>query len=654
MRTRLLRTSVVGALALGLMAGGAAPAFADDRDDDAPVIESVSVTLPDDGRTWIKPGETATLEVVYTDKTPSEHAAVRYISDPMTHAPNGHNTYFMPMSQDLSADVPAPVDLQDGTRRMTLRYLLQPDAFTPYGAFWADGEQYWRIEVRDAWDNVSKADLPEVRVDDPEHPIATEASLSVSQGEPGRLFAVPQDAGQISVGDTLNVGGGAVGAASERVVWQRSGSDDAPELVSDPTVVTGNGVGQLNIGEYGFAYQATWPDGVVRSRSWDGAVGSTWRSGPLAVDPVYVNYGHVVLDRPAKVGGASTARFELSRADLPFSLGTPTFTWWVEGRKISGPSASFVPGDADYRVDATFSGVPPYAYAIDHNETRFSDSGSVGSGTMPDTAVTLGTAKVGSPLVATVGASKGASSVQAWWVVDGKDVTSSEVPVAGGKISWTPDARYLGKTVQVAVVRTYGTSSPTRTPRQLAPAKVTVGLGSQTRVSAPVLRGTVRVGSKVTLQQDAVLVPGAKRSIVWLKNGRVIPGATGWSYTPVAGDKGAKLSAKITVTAPGYAAHVSQAAAKSVAVGVLKRGQVGYFSKYQTVGETWRADVHGWDRGVTVKYQWLRDGKAIKKATASKYKLTRADRKHKVSLRITVSKAGYTSVTKTSNWNRVY
>ena len=51
---------------------------------------------------------------------------------------------------------------------------------------------------------------------------------------------------------------------------------------------------------------------------------------------------------------------------------------------------------------------------------------------------------------------------------------------------------------------------------------------------------------------------------------------------------------------------------------------------------------------VTLKYQWYRDGKAIKGATKSKYKLVSADKRKKIKVIVTGSKAGYASVSKAS------
>jgi hypothetical protein len=64
------------------------------------------------------------------------------------------------------------------------------------------------------------------------------------------------------------------------------------------------------------------------------------------------------------------------------------------------------------------------------------------------------------------------------------------------------------------------------------------------------------------------------------------------------------------------------------------------------VGNTLKAT--GAPSGWTAKYQWLRDGKAIAKATKVSYKVTAADPGHKLSVKVTVSKSGSTTTAKTS------
>jgi Zn-dependent metalloprotease len=67
------------------------------------------------------------------------------------------------------------------------------------------------------------------------------------------------------------------------------------------------------------------------------------------------------------------------------------------------------------------------------------------------------------------------------------------------------------------------------------------------------------------------------------------------------------------------------------------------------VGKKLKAKVAGWSpTDVTYTYQWLRNGKAIKKATGKKYKLTKKAKGKKLQVRVTATKAGYTPATVTS------
>ena len=67
------------------------------------------------------------------------------------------------------------------------------------------------------------------------------------------------------------------------------------------------------------------------------------------------------------------------------------------------------------------------------------------------------------------------------------------------------------------------------------------------------------------------------------------------------------------------------------------------------VGKKLKAKVAGWSpEGLTYSYEWLRNGKVIKKATAKKYTLTAKDKGKKIRVRVTGSKPGYTSGVATS------
>ena len=60
----------------------------------------------------------------------------------------------------------------------------------------------------------------------------------------------------------------------------------------------------------------------------------------------------------------------------------------------------------------------------------------------------------------------------------------------------------------------------------------------------------------------------------------------------------------------------------------------------------------GSPRGTTTLWR-VRNGKAIKKATKSSYKLVTADKGKKITVKVKGSKSGYTSVSKTSKPTKV-
>lgn len=84
---------------------------------------------------------------------------------------------------------------------------------------------------------------------------------------------------------------------------------------------------------------------------------------------------------------------------------------------------------------------------------------------------------------------------------------------------------------------------------------------------------------------------------------------------------------------------------------VSKKAAVAGVAK---VGKKLTARPATWARPVSdLRYQWLRDGKAIKRATKKTYKLTKKDRGHRIGVRVTGTCAGYAAPTSTSRPVRV-
>lgn len=66
------------------------------------------------------------------------------------------------------------------------------------------------------------------------------------------------------------------------------------------------------------------------------------------------------------------------------------------------------------------------------------------------------------------------------------------------------------------------------------------------------------------------------------------------------------------------------------------------------VGKVLKAKVKGWNPSASFSYQWNRNGIAIPGATGAKYKLAGADKGARISVTVTGTRSGYTTLTKTS------
>ncbi|MBO1902835.1 hypothetical protein J4H92_12855 [Leucobacter weissii] len=169
----------------------------------------------------------------------------------------------------------------------------------------------------------------------------------------------------------------------------------------------------------------------------------------------------------------------------------------------------------------------------------------------------------------------------------------------------------------------------------------------------PTISGTARVGSTLTARATGWTPTGVKLSYQWLRGGKAISGSAAKkaSYKLVAADAKKRISVRVTGTLTGAANVVQTSAAKTVANGKISAKSVKVTGTAKS-GKTLRAKTSSWSpKGVKLSYQWLRNGKAIKGSAAKKssYKVKKADRKKKISVRVTGKLTGYTTVTKKSS-----
>ncbi len=168
-----------------------------------------------------------------------------------------------------------------------------------------------------------------------------------------------------------------------------------------------------------------------------------------------------------------------------------------------------------------------------------------------------------------------------------------------------------------------------------------------TVATAPTVTGAAKVGQNLTVA--AAFSPAdAAKAYQWLSDGAAISGATAASYTVVPADLGKTLSVKVTATKAGYkTAEATAAAGKVVAGTQAVTGKVKVKGSAK-VGKKLTA-TPGKATGSTVKYQWLLNGKVIKKATGKSLKLAKSFKGKKISVKVSYVRTGYTTVTQNSS-----
>ena len=162
---------------------------------------------------------------------------------------------------------------------------------------------------------------------------------------------------------------------------------------------------------------------------------------------------------------------------------------------------------------------------------------------------------------------------------------------------------------------------------------------------APTISGTAQVGETLTADVSSIADEDGLDNVAftyqWLADGAEVTGATGSTYTPVAGDVGKAIKVRVSFTdAAGNAESLTSAATAAVAAppNSPATGQPTISGMAQ-VGGTLTADSSGigdedgLDKA-TFAYQWLADDAEIAGATNATHPLADADKGKAVKVRV--------------------
>ena len=167
-------------------------------------------------------------------------------------------------------------------------------------------------------------------------------------------------------------------------------------------------------------------------------------------------------------------------------------------------------------------------------------------------------------------------------------------------------------------------------------------------LSVPVLSGTAVVGSTLTAAVSSN-PSGAARTYQWLSNGSTIAGATSSSLLLGPAELGKTITVRVTATAPGFAQGSKESAATAPVAAATLGASRPWASGSPTTGSVLAANTGIWTVGTSFTYQWFASGLLIDGATAETLTLSSDLANKRISVRVSGSKPGYTSTSRTSD-----
>lgn len=204
-------------------------------------------------------------------------------------------------------------------------------------------------------------------------------------------------------------------------------------------------------------------------------------------------------------------------------------------------------------------------------------------------------------------------------------------------------AKSQGKVVTVTVTATATGLSDV----SVAAAPVTI-LATFSKHPTPKISGKAKVGSTLKVS-TGTWSPKPTLSRQWYRSGVAIPGATGSKYKVKLADVGAKLTVRVVAAKSGYLGVTKTSKATKTVPKVPLKTSTPKIGGTAKVGRTLTLSPGRWTSGAGLTWRWYRSGKLIPEATdKSSYLLQLADKGKKITVKVTGSKVGYTTVTRTS------
>ncbi len=162
----------------------------------------------------------------------------------------------------------------------------------------------------------------------------------------------------------------------------------------------------------------------------------------------------------------------------------------------------------------------------------------------------------------------------------------------------------------------------------------------------PTVTGTAKFGETLTGNIGS-WGAGVSTSTEWFI-GQTATGDIDNTYVVQSADVGKVVSFRVTASKAGYQDSVVSATTQPAVAAEITITGTPTISGIPKVGNTLTVDVGTWESGATTSQQWRRNGSPISSATGTTYALQKSDKGKTISVTVTATKAGYTTVTATS------
>lgn len=389
----------------------------------------------------------------------------------------------------------------------------------------------------------------------------------------------------------------------------------------------------------------TWePTGLVMT--WYGGVSEKPLSTPIDVRAGNAPGRDIQVLRPVASAVptiSGTPRVGVTLTAHPGNWGPGTafaYQWAAGGTNVAGATGStFVPRQADVGKTVTV--------AVTGSRTQYTPVTQVSAPTAAVTDASLragtpsisGIPQVGVTLIAVPGDWDPAATLSYQWLV-------GEAAVSGATgITFVPRQADVGKPVSVQVTGTRVGYDPA--VRASAATGNVLPLATLT-AKTPTISGTARIGVTLTAK-PWTWTPGTTLTYQWRVAGKPVPGATRATFVPRSADKGKTVTVQVTGSKPGYhSATVTSKATKKVLPLLKLKTKTPTISGKPKVGGKLTAKPGKWTSGTMFTYKWTAGGKTVAGATSATFYPTAKHLKKTIKVKVTGTKAGYKTTSKTS------